>query len=82
MKETLTSRLIDRPIRPLFPWVLRRGANTAQTLSSDGQNDPDILAMIGASARCAFRLFLSGAPGSVRLSGQRRICAIPNAGST
>ncbi|MFO7861388.1 MAG: polyribonucleotide nucleotidyltransferase [Desulfosalsimonas sp.] len=50
-KETLTSRLIDRPIRPLFP----KGYNyetqvIATVLSMDKQNEPDVLAMIGASA--------------------------------
>ncbi|MBS0012406.1 MAG: polyribonucleotide nucleotidyltransferase [Desulfobacterales bacterium] len=50
-KETLTSRLIDRPIRPLFP----KGYNyetqvIATVLSMDKQNEPDVLGMIGASA--------------------------------
>ena len=50
-KETLTARLIDRPIRPLFP----KGYNfetqvIATVLSMDQENDPDTLAMIGASA--------------------------------
>jgi len=49
-KETLTARLIDRPIRPLFP----KGYNfetqiIAMVLSMDQENDPDTLAMIGAS---------------------------------
>jgi polyribonucleotide nucleotidyltransferase len=50
-KEILTSRLIDRPIRPLFPkgWY-----NEVQVqcivLSADGENDPDMLALLGASA--------------------------------
>src|SRR5580765_6474298 len=50
-KEILTSRLIDRPIRPLFPkgWY-----NEVQVqcivLSADGENDPDMLALVGASA--------------------------------
>ncbi len=50
-KEILTSRLIDRPIRPLFP---RGWYNEVQVqcivLSADGENDPDILAVLGASA--------------------------------
>src|SRR5688572_8279641 len=50
-KEILTSRLIDRPIRPLFP---RGWYNEVQVqcivLSADGTNDPDILSIIGASA--------------------------------
>ena len=50
-KEILTSRLIDRPIRPLFPkgWY-----NEVQVqsilLSADGENDPDVLSIVGASA--------------------------------
>ncbi|MEE8414678.1 MAG: polyribonucleotide nucleotidyltransferase [Desulfobacterales bacterium] len=50
-KETLTARLIDRPIRPLFP--KNYGYETqviATVLSMDKENDPDTLAMIGASA--------------------------------
>ncbi len=50
-KEILTSRLIDRPIRPLFP---RGWYNEVQVqsilLSADGENDPDIIGIIGASA--------------------------------
>jgi len=50
-KETLTSRLIDRPIRPLFPKEYRYETQIIATvLSMDQENDPDILAMIGASA--------------------------------
>ncbi|MEW6076511.1 MAG: polyribonucleotide nucleotidyltransferase [Thermodesulfobacteriota bacterium] len=50
-KETLTCRLIDRPIRPLFP----KGYNletqvVATVLSMDRENDPDVLAIVGASA--------------------------------
>ena len=49
-KEILTSRLIDRPIRPLFPKGLRNEIQVfAMVLSSDGANDSDILAVIGAS---------------------------------
>ncbi|MDD5432157.1 MAG: polyribonucleotide nucleotidyltransferase [Candidatus Omnitrophica bacterium] len=48
--EILTSRLIDRPIRPLFPeGFLNEVQIMAIVLSSDGENDPDILAVIGAS---------------------------------
>src|ERR1700745_789817 len=50
-KEILTPRLIDRPIRPLFP---RGWYNEVQVqsivLSADGENDPDMLALVGASA--------------------------------
>ncbi len=49
--EVLTARLIDRPIRPLFPkGLLNEIQVMAIVLSSDGENDPDILAVIGASA--------------------------------
>jgi polyribonucleotide nucleotidyltransferase len=50
-KEILTSRLIDRPIRPLFPkgWFNEVQVQSI-VLSADGQNDPDILAVNGASA--------------------------------
>jgi polyribonucleotide nucleotidyltransferase len=49
--EILTARLIDRPIRPLFPeGFLNEVQIIAVVLSSDGENDPDILAVIGASA--------------------------------
>ncbi|HEY0326609.1 MAG TPA: polyribonucleotide nucleotidyltransferase, partial [Allosphingosinicella sp.] len=58
-KETLTSRLIDRPIRPLFPEGFYNEINViAQVLSFDGENEPDILAMIAASAA----LTISGVP--------------------
>ncbi|MEE4608970.1 MAG: polyribonucleotide nucleotidyltransferase, partial [Desulfobacteraceae bacterium] len=50
-KETLTARLIDRPIRPLFPKGWRYETQVIATvLSMDRENDPDMLAMIGASA--------------------------------
>lgn len=50
-KETLTARLIDRPIRPLFPKGFRNETQVIATvLSMDQENDPDMLAMIGASA--------------------------------
>jgi polyribonucleotide nucleotidyltransferase len=58
-KETLVSRLIDRPIRPLFPEGFYNEINAiAQVLSYDGENEPDILAMIAASAA----LTISGVP--------------------
>jgi polyribonucleotide nucleotidyltransferase len=58
-KETLTSRLIDRPVRPLFPeGFYNEILVIAQVLSFDGENEPDILAMIAASAA----LTLSGVP--------------------
>ncbi len=50
-KETLTARLIDRPIRPLFPKGYRNEIQVIATvLSMDQENDPDVLAMTGASA--------------------------------
>ncbi|MGL6072537.1 MAG: polyribonucleotide nucleotidyltransferase [Fimbriiglobus sp.] len=50
-KETLTSRLMDRPIRPLFPQgYVNEVQIQAAVLSSDKENDPDVLAIIGASA--------------------------------
>jgi len=50
-KEILTARMIDRPIRPLFPeGYIQEVQIAASVLSADRENDPDILAMIGASA--------------------------------
>ncbi|WP_040483293.1 polyribonucleotide nucleotidyltransferase [Yoonia vestfoldensis] len=58
-KETLTSRLIDRPIRPLFvPGFKNEVLVMCTVLSFDGVNDPDMIAMIAASAA----LTISGAP--------------------
>ena len=58
-KETLTSRLIDRPIRPLFPEQFKNETQVVVTvLAHDGENDPDILAMVAASAA----LTISGVP--------------------
>jgi len=58
-KETLVSRLIDRPVRPLFADGWRNETQViVTTLSHDMENDPDILAMVAASAA----LTLSGAP--------------------
>jgi polyribonucleotide nucleotidyltransferase len=58
-KEILTSRLIDRPIRPLFPDHFYNEVQVVATvLSSDNEVDPDIPAMLGASAA----LILSGIP--------------------
>jgi polyribonucleotide nucleotidyltransferase len=58
-KETLTSRLIDRPVRPLFAEGWRCDTQViVTTLSHDLENDPDIVAMVAASAA----LTLSGAP--------------------
>src|SRR3989441_2005052 len=50
-KEILTSRLIDRPIRPLFPKGMFNEVQVQSiVLSADGENDPDMLSIIGASA--------------------------------
>jgi polyribonucleotide nucleotidyltransferase len=50
-KEVLTARQIDRPIRPLFPeGYVQEVQIMASVLSFDGENDPDVLSMIGASA--------------------------------
>jgi polyribonucleotide nucleotidyltransferase len=58
-KETLISRLIDRPMRPLFPEGFYNEINcVAQVLSYDGENEPDILALVAASAA----MTLSGVP--------------------
>src|SRR5689334_23118134 len=58
-KEILTSRLIDRPIRPLFHEAYRNETQIVCTvLSHDLKNDPDVIAMIGASAA----LTISGIP--------------------
>jgi len=58
-KETLTSRLIDRPVRPLFPEGFYNEINCiAQVMSYDGETEPDIVAMIAASAA----LTISGVP--------------------
>ncbi|MEX0585197.1 MAG: polyribonucleotide nucleotidyltransferase, partial [Pirellulales bacterium] len=69
MKETLTARLMDRPIRPLFPeWFRDEIQIQSFVLATDKRHDPDVLAMIGA----ATVLGLAGLPfrgpvGSVRL---------------
>src|SRR6188768_3766562 len=58
-KETLVSRLIDRPVRPLFPEGFYNEINViCQVLSYDGENEPDILALVAASAA----LTISGLP--------------------
>ena len=65
---TLTSRLIDRPIRPLFPSNFRNEINViCQLLSYDKKCNPDIVAMIGASAA----LHISEAPFLEAISGAR-----------
>ena len=67
-KETLTSRLIDRPIRPLFhPQFHNETQVICTTLSHDLVNDPDVVAMVGASAA----LTLSGIPFMGPIGGAR-----------
>ena len=52
-KEVLTSRLIDRPMRPLFPDSWRNETQiVSMVLSADSDNDPDVIAVTGASAAC------------------------------
>ncbi|MDZ7784199.1 MAG: polyribonucleotide nucleotidyltransferase [Halioglobus sp.] len=67
-KETLTSRLIDRPIRPLFPDGFMHEVQVVCTvMSADKQVDPDIPAMIGTSAALA----ISGCPFNGPIGGAR-----------
>jgi polyribonucleotide nucleotidyltransferase len=67
-KEVLTSRLIDRPIRPLFPAGWRNETQIiALVLSADSENDSDVLAITGASAALA----LSGIPFTRSIAGVR-----------
>jgi len=68
-KETLTARQIDRPIRPLFPeGYFQEVQVIANVLSADLENDPDILAMIGASAALTIsKIPFMGPTGACRL---------------
>ncbi|MDE2009784.1 MAG: polyribonucleotide nucleotidyltransferase [Candidatus Omnitrophica bacterium] len=71
-REILVSRLIDRSVRPLFPaGCLNEVQIIASVLSHDGENDPDILAMIGASAA----LMVSDIPYDGPI-GATRICLL------
>ena len=69
LKETLTMRLIDRPIRPLFPETYLREVQVMSVVfSADKENDPDILAMVGASAALSVSSIpFCGPTGSVRV---------------
>ena len=69
MKETLTARLIDRPIRPLFPeWYNDEVQVQSFVMASDRQNDGDVLAMNGASAAlCISPMPFEGPIASVRI---------------
>ena len=68
-KETLTSRMIDRPLRPLFPKGYFYDTQIISILlSADGQNDPDILALNGASAALSISdIPFAGPIGAVRV---------------
>ncbi|MGB2717635.1 MAG: polyribonucleotide nucleotidyltransferase [Vicinamibacterales bacterium] len=67
-KEVLTSRLIDRPIRPLFPFGWRHETQViALVLSADSENDSDVLAITGASAALA----MSSIPFARTIAGVR-----------
>jgi len=68
-KETLTARMIDRPLRPLFPDGYFNEVQVMVTVvSADQENDPDILSMIGASAALAISTVpFQGPIGAVRL---------------
>jgi polyribonucleotide nucleotidyltransferase len=68
-KETLTCRLIDRPVRPLFPKNFRNELQVINlVISADDENDPDVLAMVGSSAAlCLSGLPFAGPLGAVRV---------------
>jgi polyribonucleotide nucleotidyltransferase len=68
-KETLTSRMTDRPLRPLFPQGYYYDTQIiSMLLSADGENDPDILAINGASAAlCVSDIPFAGPIGAVRV---------------
>lgn len=69
LKEILTMRLIDRPLRPLFPETyLKEVQIMSMVLSADKENDPDILAMIAASAALSVSSIpFNGPTGSARV---------------
>src|SRR6202165_3140107 len=69
-KETLTSRMTDRPLRPLFPQGYFYDTQIISILlSADGQNDPDILSINGASAAlCVSDIPFAGPIGAVRVA--------------
>src|SRR5437899_10090217 len=68
-KEILTSRLIDRPIRPLFPKGFKNEIQViCLAVSADQENDPDVLALNGASAAlCLAGIPFGGPVGAVRV---------------
>jgi len=69
-KEILTARMIDRPIRPLFPdGYLQEVQILVSVLSADQENDPDVPAIIGASAAlCISKIPFQGPIGACRLA--------------
>jgi polyribonucleotide nucleotidyltransferase len=69
-KETLTSRMTDRPLRPLFPKGYFYDTQVISVLlSADGENDPDILSITGASAAlCVSDIPFAGPIGAVRIA--------------
>lgn len=69
-KETLTSRMIDRPLRPLFPdGYFNEVQITVNVISADQDNDPDVLAMIASSAALSIsKIPFLGPLGACRLS--------------
>ncbi|MBI4591137.1 MAG: polyribonucleotide nucleotidyltransferase [Candidatus Rokubacteria bacterium] len=82
-KEILTSRLIDRPLRPLFPKAFKHEVQILDlVISGDQENDPDVLAIVGSSAA----LLVSGIPfygpvGAVRVGlVDGRLLANPSEG--
>ncbi|MGB0069868.1 MAG: polyribonucleotide nucleotidyltransferase, partial [Isosphaeraceae bacterium] len=79
-KEILTARLIDRPIRPLFPeWYHEEVQIQAGPISADRQNDPDVPSIIGASASLLLtRAPFQGPIGAVRLARvEGKLIALP-----
>ena len=69
LKETLTARLMDRPIRPMFPdWFRNEVQVQAFVMAFDRQHDPDVLAMTaGSAALCVSPMPFLGPLGSVRV---------------
>ncbi len=68
-KEILTARLVDRPIRPLFPDSMNHEVSvSSMVVSADEENDPDLLAMVGASAALSVSdIPFDGPVGAVRV---------------
>src|SRR3954464_941601 len=82
-KEILTSRLIDRPIRPLFPAGFREEVQIqAGPISADRQNDPDVISILGASASLVIapNIPFLGPIGAIRLGRiDGRLIPLPTA---